>query len=105
MKREAPMGAAAFLAIAAMLGVSLHSTRGPDDSGKGIASVAGATQRRKNQESIKPQTPVAVSAWCSGLNERLTKFIEIDQANIALPDSCETIRQPSARTSPKRPPT
>lgn len=89
MKREAPIGAAAFLAIAAVLGVSWHSTRGPDDSGKGLASVAGATQRRKSQESIKPHTPIAVSAWCSGLNERLTKFLEIDQANIALPDSCE----------------
>jgi hypothetical protein len=89
MKREAPIGAAAFLAIAAVLGVSLRSTRGPDDSSKGPASVAGATERRRNKESIKPHTPIAVSAWCSGLNERLTKFLEIDQPNIALPDSCE----------------
>src|SRR5258708_1487787 len=82
MKREGTIGAAAFLAIAAMVGVSLQT--GPKQEGSGRAERSGAIKRSK--PSLTKNEPRKLSSGCSSLQELLQGFLDIKE--LVAPEEC-----------------
>jgi hypothetical protein len=82
MKREATIGAAALLAITAVVGVSLQT--GPKQEGGGRADQTSATKRSKR--SITKKVTHQLGSGCSNLEELLEEFLDIKE--LAAPGPC-----------------
>jgi hypothetical protein len=76
MKKEGTIGAATFLAIAAIVGVSLQT--GPKQEGSGRPDQNSAIRRSK--PSITKNEPHKLSSGCSSLQEHLKDFLKIKVA-------------------------
>src|SRR5229473_661313 len=82
MKREGTIGAATFLAIAAMVGVSLQT--GPRQEGSGRADQNSSMKRSK--PSITNHVTRQLSSGCGSLQEQLEEFLEIKE--LIPPEQC-----------------
>jgi len=82
MKREGTIGAAAFLAIAAVVGVSLQT--GPKQEGTGRADQSGAIKRSK--PSITKKATHQLGSGCGSLKEQLEEFLNIE--GLVAPKEC-----------------
>src|SRR5712692_10364261 len=82
MKREGTIGAATFLAIAAMVGVSLQT--GPRQEGSGRADQNSSMKRSK--PSITNHVTRQLSSGCGSLQEQLEEFLGIKE--LIAPEQC-----------------
>ena len=82
MKREGTIGAAAFLAIAAMVGVSLQT--GPKQEGSRRAERSGAIKRSK--PSLTKKVTHQLRSGCTSLQEQLEEFLDIKE--LVAPEEC-----------------
>src|SRR5260370_25095 len=82
MKREGTIGAAAFLAIAAVVGVSLQT--GPKQEGSGRADRSSAIKRSK--PSITKKATHQLGSGCGSLEEQLEEFLNIE--GLVAPKEC-----------------
>ena len=82
MKREGTIGAATFLAIAAVVGVSLQT--GPKQAESGGAAHNVTAKHSRNL--IKKNNAINVKEGCTGLQEELEDFLDIE--DLAPPPVC-----------------
>ena len=73
-----------FLAIAAVVGVSLHN--GPKPEGNGSADQTSAIRQSKPSKSKSKKITHPVGSACSNLEEQMEDFLDI--AELAAPDLC-----------------
>src|ERR1700690_602476 len=94
MKREGTIGAAALLAIAAIVGISLGPGAKPPGSGSGARNAAA---RRPDSAPIKAKNPVK-EPGCGGIEDQLEGFLEIK--DLRPPENCyEKGTAPAKNTS------
>jgi hypothetical protein len=100
MKREGTIGAATFLAIAAVVGVSLSGGK-PDVGGK---PDTGGAVKRSHPSVAKTKAAEKLKSGCSGLQDELEGFLDIE--SLLPPDECyegsaptRNLQDLSARTS------
>jgi len=77
MKKEGALGAATLLAIAAVVGVSLHS--GPKPEANGSGDQTSAIRQSKPSKSKRKTHPVGSA--CSNLQDQLEDFLDIAEAD------------------------
>lgn len=95
MKKEGPIGAAAFLAIAAVVGVTLQSGSKQGLSGR---AEQGAPLKRPQQASKNPKSP-ELGPGCQRIEDQLEEFLN-GQGPIA-PRECYVVDPGLAKEIPK----
>ena len=82
MNREGTIGAATFLAIAAVVGVSLQT--GPKQAE--TARTGQNTEAKRSKASISKNDAHHIRTGCGGLQEELEDFLAID--DLPVPGEC-----------------
>jgi hypothetical protein len=84
MKREGTIGAAAFLAIAAVVGFTVQTGPKPAES----SSANRAATAKRSKPSPTKGTTFEDLPGCSSLREQLEDFLEIPEKKLVLPAQC-----------------
>ncbi len=95
MKREGTIGAAAFLAIAAAVGISLQTGPKPAETSSAVQSSAA----KRSKKAPTTGEAFELKPGCGSLKEQLEDFLEIQ--NLVLPENCYEKNDP-ARNQPSQ---
>jgi hypothetical protein len=91
MKREGTIGAAAFLAIAAAVGISLQTGPKPAETSSAVQNSAA----KRSKKAPTTGEAFELKPGCGSLKEQLEDFLEIQ--NLLLPENCYEKNDPALK--------